>query len=180
MPTFDAVVVGAGPNGLASAIALARAGVSVLVLEAQESIGGGARTRELTLPGFHHDVCSAIHPMALVSPFFQTLPLADFGLEWRFSDLAIAHPMDDGTAGTLEQSVEATAEKLGADGPSYRKLMRPFAKNPAALFREILGPIPLVPRHPLLLARFGLHGLRSAIGVAKRFETPKARGLFGG
>ena len=176
----DAVVVGAGPNGLAAAVVLARAGLSVLVLEAQETIGGGARTRELTLPGFHHDVCSAIHPMALVSPFFQQLPLADYGLEWRYSDIAIAHPLDDGTAGSLQHSVDATAAALGEDGPSYRRLMRPFAKHLSELFGEILGPIPLIPRHPFLLARFGLQGLRSAVSVAKRFETDRARALFAG
>jgi phytoene dehydrogenase-like protein len=173
-------VVGAGPNGLAAAVVLARAGLSVLVLEAQETIGGGARTRELTLPGFHHDVCSAIHPMALVSPFFQQLPLAQYGLEWRYSDVAIAHPLDDGSAGTLELSVDETARKLGVDASSYRRLMHPFRKHLAALFGEILGPIPLIPKHPFLLARFGLQGLRSALGLAKRFETDQARALFGG
>jgi phytoene dehydrogenase-like protein len=177
---YDAVVVGAGPNGLAAAVVLARAGLSVLVLEAKETIGGGTRTRELTLPGFRHDVCSAIHPMALVSPLFQTLPLAAHGLEWRYSDIAIAHPLDDGTAGALEQSLEATAEHLGADGPSYRALMQPFVRNSSALFREILGPISLFPRHPLLLARFGRLALRSGISVAKRFRTDRARALFGG
>jgi phytoene dehydrogenase-like protein len=176
----DAVVVGAGPNGLAAAVVLARAGLQVLVLEAQESIGGGARTRELTLPGFHHDVCSAIHPMALVSPFFQTLGLDRYGLEWRFSDVAIAHPLDDGTAGSLEQSVDDTARKLGTDAGPYRRLMRPFAGRLPALFGEILGPIPLIPKHPFLLARFGLQGLRSAVRLASRFETEKARALFAG
>src|SRR5215212_4756791 len=138
---YDAMVVGAGPNGLAAGIVLARAGLSVLVVEANATIGGGARTAELTLPGFHHDVCSAIHPMALVSPFFQSLPLAQYGLEWRYSDVAIAHPLDDGTAGTLELSVEETARKLGPDGNSYRRLMRPFANHLPELFGEILRPI---------------------------------------
>jgi phytoene dehydrogenase-like protein len=178
--SYDAVVVGAGPNGLAAAIVLARQGLSVLLLEAKETIGGGTRTRELTLPGFHHDICSAIHPMALVSPLFQTLPLGDYGLEWCYSDIAIAHPLDDGTAGALERSVDATADQLGADGPSYRSLMQPFARASSALFQETLGPIPLVPRHPLLMARFGLYGLRSAMTVASRFRGDRARALFGG
>ena len=177
---YDAVVVGAGPNGLAAAIALARAGLGVLVLEAQNAIGGGTRTEELTLPGFRHDVCSAIHPMGVVSPFFKTLPLAEHGLVWDFSPAAIAHPLDDGTAATLEQSLDATASGLGADGQSYRHLMAPLVRNHAALFDEILRPIRLVPHHPLLMARFGLVALRSATSVAKRFDTERARALFSG
>ncbi len=177
---FDAVVVGAGPNGLAAAIVLARNGLSVLLLEAKETIGGGTRTRELTLPGFRHDVCSAIHPLALVSPLFRTLPLAEHGVEWRYSDIAIAHPLDDGTAGSLAQSMDATTDQLGHDGASYRALMQPLAQHSDALFGEILGPIPLVPKHPLLLARFGLNAARSAMSVAARFDTDRARALFGG
>jgi phytoene dehydrogenase-like protein len=177
---FDAVVVGAGPNGLSSAIVLARAGLSVLLLEAQETIGGGARTAELTLPGFHHDVCSAIHPMAVVSPFFQTLPLKDHGLEWRESPYAIAHPLDDGTAAVLELSIDKTAARFGVDEDAYRKLMHPFSGHAAALFDEILRPIRLLPHHPILLARFGLDGARSALSVAKRFRGDAARALFGG
>src|SRR5437773_11796748 len=119
MQSYDAVVVGAGPNGLAAAITLAREGLSVLLLEANDAIGGGAQTMELTLPGFRHDVCSAIHPMALVSPFFRALPLAGHGLEWRYSPAAIAHPLDDGTAATLEQSLDATCAALGADGRAW-------------------------------------------------------------
>ncbi|HEV7426929.1 MAG TPA: NAD(P)/FAD-dependent oxidoreductase [Thermoanaerobaculia bacterium] len=177
---FDAVIVGSGPNGLAAAIVLARAGRSVLVLEAKETIGGGARTEELTLPGFQHDVCSAIHPMGLVSPFFQTLPLAEHGLVWRYSPFAIAHPLDDGTAAVLELSLEKTAGRLGDDGDAYQQLMAPFANNAAEVFDEILRPIRLVPRHPFLLARFGLAGLRSALGIVKRFRSDAARALFGG
>jgi Phytoene dehydrogenase and related proteins len=177
---FDAVVVGAGPNGLSSAIVLARAGLSVLVLEAHETIGGGARTAELTLPGFHHDVCSAIHPMAVVSPFFQSLPLNEHGLVWRESPFAIAHPLDDGTAAVIELSLDKTASRLGDDEGTYRRLMQPFSDNAAALFDEILRPIRILPRHPLLLARFGLDGLRSALSLAKRFRGDAARALFGG
>jgi phytoene dehydrogenase-like protein len=180
MASYDGVVVGAGPNGLAAAIVLARAGLSVVILEANDTIGGGARTRELTLPGFHHDVCSAIHPMALVSPFLQQLPLAGFGLEWRYSTVAIAHPLDDGTAGALQQSVDVTAASLGPDGKSYRSLMGPLAEHAGKLFSEILRPVRPVPHHPLVMARFGLHALRSAQSVAGRFETDRARALFAG
>ena len=174
----DAIVVGGGPNGLAAAIVLARAGVPTLLLEAAATVGGGTRTHELTLPGFLHDVCSAIHPMALVSPFFKTLPL---NLTWVESPYAIAHPLDDGTAAILEQSLEATTQRLGGDdAKSWRALMEPFVKNADALFTEILRPVPLIPRHPVLLARFGLNGIRSATAVMKRFRGDAARALFGG
>jgi phytoene dehydrogenase-like protein len=177
---LDAVVVGSGPNGLSAAIVLARTGLRVLVLEAHETIGGGARTEELTLPGFQHDVCSAIHPMSLVSPFFQTLPLAEHGLVWKTSPYAVAHPLDDGTAAVLELSIEKTAVRLGDDSDAYQRLMEPFVNNAAALFDEILRPIRLLPRHPFLLARFGLEGIRSALSLTKRFRGAAARALFGG
>jgi phytoene dehydrogenase-like protein len=177
---FDAVVVGGGPNGLASAIALARAGLSVVVLEANDTIGGGARTAELTLPGFRHDVCSAIHPMARVSPFMRSLPLAEHGLTWRESPLAVAHPLDDGTAPHIELSVDRTAEALGDDGPAWRALMNPLATHAGALFEEILRPVRPLPRHPVLMARFGLAALRSAASLAKRFRGEAARALFAG
>ncbi|HKO57192.1 MAG TPA: NAD(P)/FAD-dependent oxidoreductase [Thermoanaerobaculia bacterium] len=180
MPTHDAIIIGAGPNGLSAAVALAREGLSVLVLEANEAIGGGARTMELTLPGFRHDVCSAIHPMGVVSPFFRTLPLAEHGLEWRYSPAAIAHPLDDGTAVAIEQSLDATAHTLGADGDAWRRLMEPFATRADALWDEILKPISPTPHHPFMLARFGLQGLQPALRLAKRFKTDAARGLFGG
>jgi phytoene dehydrogenase-like protein len=179
---YDAVIVGSGPNGLAAAIALAREGFVVCVLEAKDTIGGGARTEELTLPGFRHDICSAIHPMALVSPFMRSLPLAEHGLEWAYSPAAIAHPLDDGTAATLELSLDATASRLGEDEKAYRELMQPFASNAGQLFDEILRPIlalPL-PKHPLTLAHFGMLGLRSAKQLASRFRTPHARALLGG
>jgi phytoene dehydrogenase-like protein len=182
VPTYDAVVVGSGPNGLSAAIVLARAGLSVLVLEAHETIGGGARTEELTLPGFKHDICSAIHPMGVMSPFFKTLPLAEHGLVWLDSPYPITHPLDDGSAAVLELSVDKTAARLGGDGDgdAYRRLMQPFAINAAALFDEILRPLRLLPRHPFLLARFGLDGVRSALSLAKRFRGEAARALFGG
>jgi phytoene dehydrogenase-like protein len=183
MPShYDAVIVGSGPNGLAAAIVLAREGFSVAVLEGKETIGGGARTEEVTLPGFRHDVCSAIHPMAMVSPFMRDLPLAEHGLSWAYSPAAIAHPLDDGTAATLELSLDGTASRLGQDEQAYRSLMRPFASKAEAVFDEILRPIAAwpLPKHPFLLAHFGLLGLRSAMGVAARFRTPRARALFGG
>lgn len=180
MTKLDAVVVGAGPNGLSAAIVLARAGLSVLVLEARQTIGGGARTEELTLPGFKHDICSAIHPMGLVSPFFQTLPLAEHGLVWKDSPYAITHPLDDGTAAVLELSLEKTAARLGDDGDAYKRLMRPLAADASALFDEILRPMRIIPRHPLLLARFGVNGIRSALSLAKRFRGDPARALLGG
>ena len=174
----DAIVVGGGPNGLAAAIVLARAGVRTLLLEAADTIGGGTRTHELTLPGFRHDVCSAIHPMALVSPFLKTLPL---NLTWVESPYAVAHPLDDGTAAILEQSLDATTQRLGRDDArAWRRMMKPFVDRADVLFDEILGPVPLLPRHPLLLARFGLLGLRSATAVMRRFKTDAARALFGG
>jgi len=177
---YDAVVIGAGPNGLAAAITLARAKRSVVVLEAAPTIGGGMRTAELTLPGFHHDLCSAIHPLALASPFFRSLPLAEHGLRWVQPDAPLAHPLDDGTAVMLERSVAATATGLGPDGPAYHALMGPLVGRAGWLLDGLLGP-PRVPRHPLLLARFGRHALRPAASLARdHFSGERARALFGG
>lgn len=179
--SYDAIVVGAGPNGLAAAITLARAGCSVLVLEAGETIGGGIRSAELTLPGFVHDICAAIHPLAAGSPFFGTLPLADYGLEWIYPPAALAHPFDEGTAAVLERSIEATGETLGGDATAYRNLMAPLAANWDKLARDLLGPLPLPPRYPLLLARFGLKAIRSAHGLATNlFKGEQAQALFAG
>ncbi len=177
---YDAIVVGSGPNGLAAAITLAQAGREVLVIEGKDTIGGGARSAELTLPGFTHDICSAIHPLAAGSPFFSRLPLADHGLEWIYPPASLAHPLDDGTAVMLERSIEMTADMLGADKKAYSKLMKPFVENWDKLADDILGPLRL-PRHPFLLARFGLRAARSARGLAEGlFEGRSARALFAG
>src|SRR5438270_4683420 len=138
---YDAVVVGSGPNGLAAAITLARAGLSVLVLEANSTIGGGARSAELTLPGFVHDLCSAIHPLAVGSPFFKTLPLQRFGLEWIQPEIALAHPLDNGSAACLHRDVDLTSEELGRDARVYRNLMTPLARDWEELSVEFLQPM---------------------------------------
>jgi phytoene dehydrogenase-like protein len=175
----DAVVVGSGPNGLAAAITLARAGRSVLVLEAAETVGGGVRTAELTRPGFLHDVCSTIQTLVEASPCFAELPLAEHGLELVWPPTPLAHPLDDGTAVTLERSVEETAAGLGPDAEKYRKLMGALVDRSDRLAPFLLGHSPF-PRRPLVAARFGLLGLRSAVGVAKRFRGERARALFAG
>jgi phytoene dehydrogenase-like protein len=176
----DAVIVGAGPNGLAAAIVLARAGRSVLVLEAADTVGGGTRTQELTLPGFRHDVCSAIHPLGVGSPFLRTLPLERHGLEWIRPPVPLAHPFDDGTAALLEHSPEATGATLGEDAEAYRRLLEPLVGVADALLDQLLGPL-RVPRHPAALARFSPNALRSAASLARhRFRGERARGLFAG
>src|SRR5262245_58274116 len=144
----DAVVVGSGPNGLAAAIVLAQRGLSVLVLEAADTIGGGTRSAELTRPGFVHDVCSAVHPMAVAAPFFPTLPFAEHGLEWIQPDVPLAHPLDEGGAAVLERSVDATADALGDDAHAYRRVMEPLVARASGLFGDLLGPI-RIPRHPI-------------------------------
>lgn len=183
MPTDapDAIVVGSGPNGLAAAIALAQAGRSVRVLEAEPQIGGGTRTEELTLPGFRHDVCSAIHPLALASPALTAMPLEAHGLRFVHPDLPVAHPLDGGMAAALHRSVDETAALLGPDAEAYRRLIRPAAESWEDLAGDLLRPPVRPPRHPLATTRFGLLGLRSASGLARaRFETEAARALFAG
>jgi phytoene dehydrogenase-like protein len=180
-PQYDAVIVGTGPNGLAAAITLARQGCRVLVLEAKDSIGGGMRTAELTLPGFRHDICSAILPFGLASPFMRSLPLEQYGVEWIFPPIALAHPLDDGTAVTLERSVAETAGQLDNDGPAYRRLLAPLVDNWEKLLEDLLGPLPFPPRHPLLLVRFGLSALLPATSLARfAFEGTRARAVFAG
>ncbi|WP_338870342.1 NAD(P)/FAD-dependent oxidoreductase [Spirosoma sp. SC4-14] len=176
---YDAVVVGSGPNGLSAAITMQHAGLSVLVLEAKADIGGGLRSAELTLPGFVHDICSAVHPLAAGSPFFRSLPLANHGLEFTCPPLAAAHPFDGGTAAALRQSIDETARSLSDDEHRYRNLMEPIVRHWPAMAADILGPLRL-PRHPLNMAQFGVDALRSASQLAGRFKTKEARGLLAG
>ncbi|MDB5002497.1 MAG: FAD-dependent oxidoreductase [Mucilaginibacter sp.] len=176
---YDAIVVGSGPNGLAAAILLQQQGLSVLILEGKDVIGGGLTSAELTLPGFIHDVCSAIHPLAVASPFFKTLPLADHGLEYIQPTLAAAHPFDDGTAAILDNSIKKTADYLGEDVQTYTALMRSITGAWPLIDQDALGPLHF-PAHPLAMAEFGLKALSSATTFAKRFKTTQARGLFGG
>jgi phytoene dehydrogenase-like protein len=178
-PEYDAVVVGSGPNGLAAAIVLQQAGLSVLLIEGKKELGGGLRTAELTLPGFRHDICSAIHPLAAASPFFQTLPLAQYGLEYITPSVAAAHPFDDGTAATVVNSLADTARSLGADERAYRQLLEPIVKSWPNLAPDVLAPLH-VPNHPLDMARFGFSALQPATLLTKRFQTKEARGLFAG
>lgn len=181
MRSHEVGIVGSGPNGLAAAITLARAGHTVSVYEANDTVGGGARSAELTLPGFVHDVCSAVHPLALASPFFRTVPLADHGMAWIHPPAALAHPLDDGTAIMLERSIDATARGLGSDAAAYRRLMGPFAAGWDALGTSILGPPLRLPRHPLALARFAAYALLPARWLAERlFRQDRARALFAG
>lgn len=177
---YDAVVIGAGPNGLAAAITIAQTGRSVVVIEGCETIGGGTRTEELTLPGFLHDVCSGVHPMAVMSPFFRSLPLAQHGLEWIHPSIPVAHPLDDGSAVVLERSVEATGANLGGDDGAYRNLMQPILDAWPELQPLLLG-YSRIPKAPLATARFGMQALRSASRFARaRFRGERARAVFAG
>lgn len=176
---YDAVVVGSGPNGLAAAITLQREGLSVLLIEGRSTIGGGMRTEEFTLPGFRHDVCSAIHPLAVGSPFFRSLPLQEFGLEFIVPPISAAHPLDSGAVGLLVGDVEVTAKALGEDGNAYRRLFHPIVSGWPALETEVLSPLHL-PKNPLQLASFGFKALSSAATLSERFRTKEARALLSG
>ena len=177
---YDSVIVGSGPNGLAAAITMAQNGRSVAVFEAEENIGGSVRSADLTLPGFVHDICSAVYPLAIGSPFFRSLPLAQHGLEWVQPPAALAHPLDDGTAVTLERSIAETASALGSDRDAYRKLMSPLLANWDGLDADLLGP-PRLPRHPWNFTRFGLLAIQPARRLAEsRFRGARARALFAG
>jgi phytoene dehydrogenase-like protein len=176
----DVVVIGSGPNGLAAAITMARAGHSVVVYEAEQIVGGGARTAELNLSGFHHDICSSVHPMAVASQFFASIPQEDLGLAWIYPPAGLAHPFDDGTAVVLNRSLVESADQFGADKKAVRRLLEPFVKNWSALAEEILRPAH-IPKHPWLLYQFGRRGILPAAKLATQtFRTPKARAVFAG
>jgi phytoene dehydrogenase-like protein len=176
----DAIVVGSGPNGLACAVELARNGVGVTVLEAEQRIGGGTRTSELTVPGLLHDDCSATHPMAAGSPFLNSLDLAKHGLEWLLPEVDLAHPLDDGSAGVMMRSIDETARGLGEDGMAWKRVFGSSSANYGALLDDMLAPIIHFPRHPLRLARFGIPAAAPATLLARSWKTPQARALFGG
>ncbi|HJR44060.1 MAG TPA: NAD(P)/FAD-dependent oxidoreductase [Actinomycetota bacterium] len=177
---FDAVVVGGGPNGLAAAIEIARAGRSVVVYEAADRPGGGCRSAELTLPGFVHDVCSAIHPLAVASPFLKSVPLERLGARVLHPKIPLAQPLDGGRAAFLRRSVDETAAAFGPDERAYRRLMGPLVRNADSLIEELLGPLG-IPRHPLAMARFGLNGLwPAATLLSRRFEGDAPKALLGG
>lgn len=177
---YDGVIVGSGPNGLAAAITLARRGLRVLVVEGNDSIGGGSRSAALTLPGFTHDVCSAVHPLALTSPFFHSLDLRAHGVEWIFPEVSLAHPLDGGRAVLVHPSLALTAASLGKDAAAYCRLLQPLLDRYTDLMSYLLSPLRL-PRSPLKLAWFGLHALRSARGLAlAAFKTEEARAVFAG
>ncbi len=177
---YDAVVIGAGPNGLAAAVRLAGAGRSVLLLEGKENTGGGLRSAELTLPGFVHDICSAVHPLAKLSPYFSRLPLENFSLKWIRSPVALAHPLEGRPPVLLTDSMEETAGLLEEDAPAYRKLITPLLNRWDSLLPDLLAPLHL-PRHPFALLNFSRYGLQSAAGLVRRhFSGPRAGALFAG
>ena len=176
---YDAIVVGSGPNGLAAAIAMQQAGLSVLLVEAKEKIGGGLRSAELTLPGFVHDICSAIHPLAIASPFFTTLPLHEHGLQFIHPTIAAVHPFDDGTAAALYSSIEQTAQRLGEDELAYLQLMKRFTNEWPSMIYDVMRPLHF-PEHPMAMLGFGIKAITPATHLSKKFHSKEARGLWGG
>jgi phytoene dehydrogenase-like protein len=176
----SAIVVGAGPNGLAAAVTLAQRGVAVSVLEATDRIGGGTRTSELTVPGLLHDHCSAIHAMGVGSPFMRSLDLERYGVVWRWPEVDLAHPLDSGGAGVMLRSLDETTRHLGADGAAWRRLFGPLSAAFDELAEDVTRPVVHVPRHPVHLARFGLRAAAPAAMVARRWRGDEARALFGG
>ncbi len=177
---YDTVIVGSGPNGLAAGIYLARKGLRVRIIEAAKSAGGGMRTAELTLPGFHHDVCAAVHPIGALSPYFKQLELEKYGLEWVYPEVSVAHPLDGEAAVILSKSIEETAENLGRDGKKYARMIRPLAQRIDWLMQESLKPLGM-PKHPLFLAKFGMKAVFPANHFAKLFfKDPRAKALFAG
>jgi len=179
LEAYDAIVVGSGPNGFAAAILLQQQGLQTLLIEGADTLGGGMRTKEITLPGFKHDICSAIHPMALASPFLSTLPLAEHGLQFVFAPNEVAHPLDTEHAAILHRDLEQTALGLGKDSSAYKALLEPFVKQWDDLSQAVLGPLRF-PRNPMLMAKFGLKALPSAAMMAKNFETTEAKALWAG
>lgn len=181
MESYDAIVVGSGPNGLAAAITLARAKCSVLLVEGREEIGGSCTSAELTLPGYVHDVCSAIHPLAVASPFFRSLPLERYGLKWIQPEIPLAHPMDGGKCVLLHRSISMQIKEFGDDGDAWRRFLGRFVENWQELMPDILDPLLHFPRHPFLLLRFGIPALQAAAGLARqRFRNEETQALFGG
>lgn len=180
MSSYDAIIIGSGPNGLSAAILLAQQGLRVHVIEAEETIGGGTRTKELTEPGFLHDVCSAVHPTAVASPFLSTLPLGNYGLEWIQPEVAAAHPLEDGKAVLGYQSMERTMDGLGKDGKAYQKLFKDFVDTWSSLRNDLFGTL-RNPQNPLSMARFGWYGMLSTTHLANSmFESREAKAFFAG
>ncbi len=180
MKKYDAAIIGSGPNGLAAGILLLKAGLSAIILEAAGKTGGGTRTSELTIPGFLHDVCSAVHPLGAGSPFFQRLPLSDYGLKWIYPPRSVVHPFEDNTAAYISPSVAETAESLEKDSEAYKQLMMPLMHHSEVLIKDVLSPLS-VPSDILNFARFGMKGIHPAYSYAmKRFKGKKARSLFAG